>query len=172
VGAGLVVASVGCAFAAVVVFSERAGAAILGTVGLVPIAGLRRITAALTEAVRRYASHHAELLRVLVMSVIVQAIRVLQAWCLGEALGIELPLLTYFALVPVILMIMQLPITPNGLGTTQVAFVAFFGASGAPVAPVIALSVLFLVLGVAGSLPGGVLYALGSAERPGAPVAP
>ena len=172
VGAGLGLASLGCVVAAIVVFSERAGVAILRTVNAVPIARLRRVSSALTEAVRRYANHHAALTRVLVMSVIVQGIRVLQAWCLGEALGIELPLLTYFALVPVILMIMQLPITPNGLGTTQVAFVAFFGASGAPAPPVIALSVLFLVLGVAGSLPGGVLYALGSAERPGAPVAP
>ena len=82
------------------------------------------MTAALTEAVRRYSRHHGELTRVLAMSVAVQAIRVVQAWCLGEALGLQLPLLTYFAVIPVILLIMQVPVTINGLGTTQVAFVS------------------------------------------------
>ncbi|MDP9324441.1 MAG: flippase-like domain-containing protein, partial [Acidobacteriota bacterium] len=109
---------------------------------------------------------HAELARVLAMSIAVQAIRVLQAWCLGEALGIDLPLLTYFAVVPVILLIMQIPITVNGLGTTQVAFVTLLGASGAGAAPATALSILFLVLGVIGSLPGGVLYAFADTPAP------
>ena len=45
----------------------------------------------LTEAVRRYAQHHGVLVRVLVMSMLVQAARILQAWCLGRSLGIELP---------------------------------------------------------------------------------
>jgi uncharacterized membrane protein YbhN (UPF0104 family) len=78
-------------------------------------------------------------------------------------------LLTYFAVVPVILLIMQIPITINGLGTTQVAFVALLGANGAGAAQATALSVLFLVLGVIGSLPGGVLYAFAdTVEPPGA----
>jgi uncharacterized membrane protein YbhN (UPF0104 family) len=99
------------------------------------------------------------------MSVAVQAIRVVQAWCLGEALGIDLPLTMYFAVMPVILLIMQVPITINGLGTTQVAFVTLFAASGIGAAPATALSILFLVLGVVGSLPGGVLYAFGEPVR-------
>ena len=111
-------------------------------------------------------SHHAELARVLGMSIAVQAIRVVQAWCLGKALGIDLPLLTYLALVPVILLIMQIPITINGLGTTQVAFVTLLGASGAAAPEATALSILFLVLGVIGSLPGGVLYAFADTPEP------
>jgi hypothetical protein len=71
----------------------------------------------------------------------------------------------YFALVPVILVIMQLPITVNGLGTTQWAFEALFVPRGGAAAPVFALSVLFLALGVVGSLPGGLLYALGEPVR-------
>ncbi|MEP6915115.1 MAG: lysylphosphatidylglycerol synthase transmembrane domain-containing protein, partial [Acidobacteriota bacterium] len=169
--AGLVIASAACAAGAVMVFSESAAGAAMRIVAMVPSAALRRMAAALTDAVRRYARHHAELVRVLIMSVLVQAIRVLQAWCLGEALGIQLPLVLYFAFVPVILLIMQLPITINGLGTTQAAFAGFFAGSGAREAPVVALSVLFLVLGVVGSLPGGLLYAVGPApELPGAPV--
>jgi hypothetical protein len=60
---------------------------------------------------------------------------------------------------------MQVPITPNGLGTTQLAFDRFFVPQGAPAPSVFALSVLFLALGILGSLPGGLLYAFDA--RPG-----
>jgi glycosyltransferase 2 family protein len=165
---GLGAAAVACAAAATVVFSERAAAAVLRMVAVVPWKTLHRAAGALTDAVRRYARHHAELLRVLAMSVLVQTIRVLQAWCLGSALGIDQPLLVYFAFVPVILLIMQIPITINALGTTQWAFQTLFGASGVPAAQAFALSVLFLVLGIVGSLPGGLLYASGSPAERGA----
>jgi uncharacterized membrane protein YbhN (UPF0104 family) len=91
--------------------------------------------------------------------------RVLQAWCLGRALGIELPLSTYFAFIPLIVLIMQVPITPSGLGTTQLAFERFLVPQGAPAPHVFALSVLFLALGLIGTLPGGILYALGDTSR-------
>jgi uncharacterized protein (TIRG00374 family) len=155
----LAIACLACALGASVVFSGRAATTLLRTIEFVPIRAIHRASAALTEAVQRYARQHGQLLRVLLMSIAVQAIRVVQAWCLGEALGIALPLLAYFAVVPVILLIMQIPITVNGLGTTQVAFVALLGASGATPAAATALSILFLVLGVIGSLPGGVIYA-------------
>jgi uncharacterized protein (TIRG00374 family) len=151
-----------CAVAAAVVFSERAATMVRGTASLIPIRMLHRVTAALTDAVRAYATHHHAVLRVLVLSIVVQIFRVLQAWCLGRGLGIDLPLATYFAFIPLIVFIMQVPITPNGLGTTQLAFDRFFVPQGAPPPEVFALSVLFLALGILGSLPGGLLYALGA----------
>jgi len=163
--AGLGVAFLGCAAAAAVVFSERAASLVVQTIAAVPWRPLQRAAASLTDAVRRYAHHHRAMLRVLVMSIAVQAIRVVQAWCLGRALDIDLPLAIYFALVPAILLVMQLPITINGIGTTQWAFDALFVPRGAAAAPVFALSVLFLALGVIGSLPGGVLYAFGEPVR-------
>ena len=166
---GLAIAFVGCAIAGVIVFSERAAAAFVRTMTMIPLDVVRRAAESLTAAVRRYSRHHAALVRVLIMSIAVQAIRVIQAWCLGEALGIDLPLLVYFAAVPVIVLIMQVPVTINGLGTTQVAFVALLGANGADPARVTALSLLFLALGAIGTVPGGILYALGNpAERQGA----
>lgn len=157
----------GCGAAAAVVFSERAALLAQRAAALVPWDRLRGITVALTDAVRRYARHHGELVRVLVMSILVQAARILQAWCLGRSLGIELPLATYFVLLPVILLVMQVPVTVNGFGTTQVAFDRLFVPAGAGEAQTFALSVLFLALGIIGSLPGGVLYAMTSG-RPAA----
>ena len=148
-----------CGVATAVVFSERATALVRAAVLVVPIRPLHRATDALTDAVRRYATHHAAVTRVLLLSIVVQAIRVLQAWCLGVALGITLPLSLYFVFIPVIVLIMQLPITINGLGTTQVAFHQLFVPQGAPAPQVFALSILFLALGVLGSLPGALFYA-------------
>jgi glycosyltransferase 2 family protein len=148
-----------CAVAAAVVFSERAALLLRSMASRVPVPALHRVTAALTGAVRAYATHHAAVVRVLILSVLVQVFRVIQAWCLGQALGIALPLATYFAFIPLIVFIMQIPITPNGLGTTQIAFDRFFVPQGAPAPNVFALSVLFLGLGILGSLPGGLLYA-------------
>jgi len=84
---------------------------------------------------------------------------VIQAYCLGRALGIEASPAIYFAFVPLILLVMLLPVTVHGLGTSQVAFVWFFGRVGVPQAEAFALSVLFVALGVVGNLPGGLLYA-------------
>jgi glycosyltransferase 2 family protein len=162
---GLGLAFSACAAAAAVVFSERAALIIVRVANLLPSVQVHRVTASLLDAVRRYARHHLEMFRVLGMSIAVQALRVLQAWCLGRALGIDLPLATYFALIPVILIVMQLPLpTINGLGTTQLAFDRLFVPIGVAAPQVFALSVLFLVLGVVGSLPGGLLYAAAPSE--------
>jgi hypothetical protein len=55
---------------------------------------------------------------------------------------------------------MLLPITINGIGTSQAAFVGLFGLAGTPGSQAFALSVLFVALGIVGNLPGAVLYAL------------
>jgi uncharacterized protein (TIRG00374 family) len=154
-----------CAVAAAVVFSASAADLVRSTAARIPIPLLHRVTAALTDAVRAYAHHHGAMVRVLTLSVAVQIFRVIQAWCLGQALGLTLPLATYFAFIPLIVFIMQIPITPNGLGTTQVAFDRFFVPQGAPAPEVFALSVLFLGLGILGSLPGGLLYAFGDGRK-------
>ena len=152
-----------CAVAAAVVFSERAAGILRSIAGTIPIRLLHRATAALTDSVRAYAGHRGALVKVLAESVLVQVFRVIQAWCLGRALGIDLPLPAYFAFIPLIVFIMQIPITPNGLGTTQVAFHRFFVPQGVAAPQAFALSVLFLALGILGSLPGSLLYAFGSA---------
>jgi len=154
-----------CAVAAAVVFSERAAERVRGAARVVPIRALHSVADALTDAVRQYAGHRGALSRVLGMSILVQVFRVLQAWCLGQALGIALPLPAYFVVIPIIVLVMQLPITVNGLGTTQLAFDRLLVPQGASAPHVFALSVLFLALGIIGTLPGGILYALGERVR-------
>ncbi len=157
----LVLASAVCAAAAVAVYSERAAAFGQELLGRVPHLPTQRFGGGLIDAIRRYSRHHAELTNVLVTSILVQVIRVMQAYCLGQALGLGVPVWLYFAIIPAILLIMLLPITVAGLGTSQAAFPWLFGSVGVHPAAAVALSILFVALGVVGNLPGGLLYAFG-----------
>jgi uncharacterized protein (TIRG00374 family) len=149
----------GCIAVGAVVFDERAADAAQRLAQLLPSSRLRTVAGDVARATRAYAPFHGDLTNVLAGSIAVQGLRILQAYCLGQALGIGAGLAVYFALIPLILLIMLLPITVNGLGTSQVAFVWFFGRAGVPEAPAFALSILFVALGVVGNLPGGLLYA-------------
>jgi glycosyltransferase 2 family protein len=154
-----------CGALGIVVFSTRAAQLLGAIVERLPWAGLRRVAVRLLEAVREYRHHHGALAAVLTASVGVQVLRVIQAYCLGVSLGIPSPVSAYFVVVPVILLIMLLPITVNGIGTSQAAFIWCFGGMGVGRPEAFALSVLFVALGVVGNLPGGLLYAAGGFTR-------
>jgi uncharacterized protein (TIRG00374 family) len=122
-----------------------------------PWARVKRVSGALLDAVQSYAPCHKELLNVLVGSIAVQVLRIVQAYLLGRALGVMASPVAYFAFIPLILLVMLVPVTINGLGTSQWAFL-LFGRVGVPGPQSFALSVLFLALGVVGNLPGVFLY--------------
>ncbi len=161
----LVVTALGCAVAAAVVFSRHVDRWLGAIVGLLPWAGVRDVAGRLLGAMQTYAATQGALGNVLAGSIGVQALRIVQAYCLGVGLGIAQPLTTYVAFIPLILLVMLLPITVNGLGTSQAAFVWFFAQVGVASPDAFALSVLFVGLGVVGNLPGGVLYATGGVSR-------
>jgi len=170
--AALAVTAAGCAAVAAAVFSARVAAWLIALVQRLPWARAHAAGSAVVGAVQRYASHHGLLGAVTLASLGVQVLRVLQAWCLGLGLGIAVPLPTYFAFIPIILLVMLLPVTVNGLGTSQAAFVLFFAAAGVGRPEAFALSVLFVALGIVGNLPGGLLWTRsGLTPRP-APEAP
>jgi uncharacterized protein (TIRG00374 family) len=154
----LAVTAIGCAAVAAAVFSARVAAFLIAVVQRLPWARVHAAGSAVVGAVQRYATHHRLLGAVTLASIGVQVLRVLQAWCLGRGLGIDAPLPVYFAFIPIILLVMLLPVTVNGLGTSQVAFVLFFKIAGVPEPAAFALSVLFVALGVVGNLPGGILW--------------
>lgn len=157
----LAVTALVCAATAAVVFSQRADAAVRRIAGWLPWERARGLAARLLSAVQIYADRHGDLANVLAGSIGVQLLRIVQAYFLGLALGIGQPLTTYAAFIPLILLVMLLPITINGLGTSQLAFVWAFAQVGVPNAQSFLLSVLFVALGVVGNLPGSVLYATG-----------
>jgi len=156
--AALGVTAAACAAIVLVIFNRHAAMAAAGLVEWLPFAAVRAAVHHLLESIRKYAGHPFPLVNVLTCSIGVQALRIVQAYYLGRALGIVADLDIYFAFVPVILLIMLLPVTVNGIGTSQAAFVWFFARAGVPAASAFALSVLFVALGIVGNLPGGLLF--------------
>ena len=154
----LAVTAAGCIAGIVAVYSETAARLAGRGARLLPSHRLSRMGEALVLAIRSYRSRHATLAGVLAASIAVQGLRVAQAYALGRALGITAGWETYAGLVPIVLLVMLLPISVFGLGTSQWAFDTLFTRAGATSADAVALSFLFLGLGVLGNLPGALLY--------------
>lgn len=151
--------SAGCVAAGTFVFSGRLQAWIARMSVRLPWPRSRLLVERLTTALRAYASRAPAMAEVLALSMVLQTLRVLQAYGIGLSLGITAPLTSYFAIIPVVLLVMLMPITISGLGTTQVVFVWFFGQVGVGAPEAFTLSILYLALGVIGNLPGAFLYA-------------
>jgi hypothetical protein len=128
---------------------------------------LERLAGKFLAGIRQYGRHRGVLVVVLGASLGIQILRTLQAWCLGLSIGLATGGVWYFAFVPIITLIMQLPLTPiAGLGTANVAFQFFLALAGVDPAEALVLSILYLGLGWIGNLPGGVLFMVDPASRP------
>ncbi len=154
-------AAAACAATMALIFSERAAQLTVSAVSWLPGSAIRHAAGRILESVRKYSAFPGPLTNVLVCSVAVQVLRIVQAYYIGRGLGMDVPLTMYFAFIPIILLIMLLPVTFNGIGTAQAAFVWLFARTGTPDAVSFALSVLFVALGIVGNLPGGILYVVG-----------
>ena len=157
----LAIASIGSLIGLAFVFSGTLHDLLQPLVSRLPDGRPRAIAGRVLGAVRAYDRHRGTLAIVLVASMAVQVLRILQAWMLGLSLHLVAPLAAYFAFIPIILLVMQVPITVSGLGTSQVAFELLFPRAGVTSAAAVALSLLFVGLGVVGNLPGGLLYLSG-----------
>lgn len=138
-------------------FDSRVYRAALQGSGLSRIATVDRLAHKFLDAVGQYAARRPVVARVLVGSVIVQVLRTVQVWALGLSLGLAVPPVWYFATVPIIVLVMLLPISFAGLGTGNAAFVYLYELVGVSGTDAFALSILFMLLGVVGNLPGGLL---------------
>jgi uncharacterized membrane protein YbhN (UPF0104 family) len=166
-----------CAAGLALVFSTRVDDQVRRALGRVPSGRVRGIGTRLLDAVQAYRGRHGMLVAVLCASIGVQVLRILQAWLLGVSLDAGAPPGDYFAVVPIILLVMLLPITIYGLGTSQAAFVWCFARATVPVPheTAVAVSILFVALGLVGNLPGALWYVFGDRRaggvgpRPAAP---
>ena len=165
VAATVVIAGLGCVVGAAGIYSTHAATLARAIVAYVPGRKARHLVEGLIDSIRRYANHHGEVTSVLLSSIVVQGLRVLQAYCLGQGLGIQVPLTTYFVFIPLIVIVMQVPITVSGLGVSQAMFDLLFTRVGVPSSQAVALSILFVALAIVGNLPGAFLYATGRGSR-------
>jgi len=185
--------------AVVVLFAlDRFGqlaAAVWGVIGLVGLIGVIALSKRLRQVVRLkwllerlptsighklklvdqavffYRDHKMVITASLLVGVVNHVISVLSVVLIGEAIGVGMPPLEYFVLIPIINIALVLPVAPNGWGWGEAIYKYLFGTYGAPHLPGVpvavaietmgnrgvALSVLYKLHVICWSLLGGLL---------------
>jgi uncharacterized membrane protein YbhN (UPF0104 family) len=112
----------------------------------------------LTEAVGRYRDHRGALVHVFAWSIVVQVLRITQAYILGLGLGMTVPFSYFLLFMPLALLLLLLPISISGFGLPQGAIVWMLDPMDVPHSVSLALSTLIVLTGLAGNLPGLFLW--------------
>jgi len=98
-------------------------------------------------------------LGVIFVSLFFHAVIVLINYAIFQALGADVSLIYCFLVIPVILFITLLPVSINGLGIREWAYIYFFGRLGLSMTEAVAASLMFFFLLILVSLIGGVIFA-------------
>lgn len=149
---------------ALVAGREAAGLAWLGRrVPLLrPLADHRKVRE-VAEALTAYRPR--ALAAALGVSIVFAASNAVSYACIGEAVGIRLPLAYYMLVSPIITLVLLLPISFNGLGTRDGAYLALFVPAGVTPDGALAMSLMYHALNYLTAIAGGVAYAgMGTAE--------
>jgi glycosyltransferase 2 family protein len=112
----------------------------------------------LTDAMSRYRGRGGTLGAVFFWSIAIQVIRIVEAYLLGLGLGLTVPFSYYLLFMPLGLLMLLLPISVSGFGLPQGVFVWMLRPVGVPDAAAFALSTLIVVTGLAGNIPGLLLW--------------
>jgi glycosyltransferase 2 family protein len=108
-------------------------------------------------ALHGYRDHAGVLLVVLALTLGTQFTRMVAIWLCGEAVGVNVSVLVYLILGPLLFLVMLVPFTINGLGVREAFFVAFLGRFGIGADAAFATGFLFYAVTVATSVPGGII---------------
>jgi len=163
---------VGTIVLAVVLFSRTARRPLARLVPLVRATRLERPLRAVYEGIHSFRSEPWLLVGVLVLTVAIQAVRVLAIWLAGRSVGVDLSPRPYYVMGPLLFLVILVPFTINGLAVRETFFVSFLGQLGVPPDPAFATGFLFFLVTLALSVPGGVILAwegLRGAMRPSVP---
>ncbi len=122
---------------------------------------LARIAAkidAISNAFQVMGKHWSVLAGSLLISLVNQLLAISVTWVLAEGLHLHVSLLYFLVFVPVITLISMIPISLNGMGLREYAFMSLLGAIGVAPESCMAVGLLSSAFIILSSLPGGVVY--------------
>lgn len=119
---------------------------------------LRPIIRRMIISIYLYRRRTKTLLKTAAISFAIHALIVLQCYLLGRSLGISIGLLDYLTVIPIIISLAALPITPGGLGIREGLAVTMLGALGVSASQALPLSLMMYFISVALSLIGGPIF--------------
>lgn len=113
------------------------------------------------EIVFVYKEKKGPFLKALFWAFLLQINVILHYYFVGKALHIDIPLINYFIFIPIVLIILTIPITINGLGLREALYMTIFASYGILSSSAISFSFIAdIVFAVIIGVLGGILYAL------------
>ena len=112
------------------------------------------------DAIHKCSINRALVIQVLGWSLVFQLLVVLVNYLIFLSLGLKVSLVYCLIFIPLISALSLLPISVNGLGVREGAYIFFFGQVGLNTAQSVSASLVFFVLVVLSSLIGGIAFAL------------
>lgn len=155
-------------FAAALMFSRRVSQRVKAIFAWGPLRRLQPIAQRVYDALQVYRFSYRALATNLVLSLGIVLVTTLVWYSIALALGIDISIFYFFLFNPLLVFVLLIPISFNGLGPKEATAVFFFGLVGVPAEAALAMSLIFHVVVVLTSVPGGVLW---WRERALAPVA-
>ena len=163
---------VGTVVLGILFFSRSARWLLRRVVPLLSRLRLERPLRALYEGVHVFRSHVRLMAWISLLTLGVQAVRVLAIWMAGRSVGIHLSPRPYYVMGPLLFLVILVPFTINGLAVREAFFVSFLTQLGIDKESALATGFLFFVVTIALALPGAVILAvenLRGMTRPRAP---
>ena len=163
---------VGTIVLGVVFFSRSARGPLRRFVPLLRRLRLERPLRALYEGVHVFRRRVRLMLWISLLTLGVQAVRVLAIWMAGRSVGIHLSPRPYYVMGPLLFLVILVPFTINGLAVREAFFVSFLTELGIDKERALATGFLFFVVTIVLALPGAVILAvenLRGVTRPRAP---
>jgi uncharacterized protein (TIRG00374 family) len=120
----------------------------------------------MVDSLHAFSMHRAILWQCFVLSMICQVLGILAAYSLAWAINLKLAPVYFFMVLPMIWIITMVPLSINGLGVREGAFVFFFTKVGVSDSAALLLSFLNFSQMIVLGLVGGIIYLLGQVSSP------
>lgn len=131
-----------------------------------PLQRLKPIAAKSFRALQVYRSHYRALAANFACSLVILVITAFVWFLVGRAVGItEVDFFFYLLVNPLIGFVLLIPFSLNGLGPKEAVVMFLFGLMGVAPERALAMSLLFHLIVVLTSLPGGVIWLAGKKPR-------
>jgi glycosyltransferase 2 family protein len=151
---------VGTIVLGVLFFSHRMRGVLRRFVPLLRRVKLERPLRAFYNGVHVFRGHVRLMVWIFLLTLVVQAVRVLAIWMGGKAVGVDLSPRPYYVMGPLLFLVLLVPFTVNGIAVREAFFVSFLGQLGVDKEKAVATGFLFFVVTVGLALPGALILAV------------
>src|SRR5207244_3628185 len=111
------------------------------------------------EGIHAYRRYARLVIEAFLLTVVVQAFRILAIWLAGKAVHVDLSPRPYYVMGPMLLLVILVPFTLNGLAVREAFFVSFLTQLGVGADAAFGTGFLFFVVTISTAFPGVLILA-------------